>query len=126
MRQPKAVTTRSGRASKLVARWTQAMITMTLATTGTTQPNGNQVEGELFCQELLFPIGNDALYSFKTSTDPTTMYLRQAMKEPNRELFKEAMLKEARDQTENKTFTIVSQDSVQVMLTVWQMKKSWA
>jgi hypothetical protein len=48
------------------------------------------------------------------------------MKEPNRELFKEAMLKEARDQTENKTFTIVSQDSVQVMLTVWQMKKSRA
>jgi Reverse transcriptase (RNA-dependent DNA polymerase) len=53
------------------------------------------------------------------------MYLHQAMKEPNREQFN--MLKVVKDQTENKNFTIVSQDSIPanepVMLTVWQMKQ---
>jgi hypothetical protein len=69
----------------------------------------------------------DVLYAFKTTADPDTMYLHQAMKEPNKEQFKEAMLKEVKDQTENKNFSIVSQDSVPVnepiMPTVWQMKR---
>jgi hypothetical protein len=70
----------------------------------------------------------DALYVFKTTADLDTMYLHQAMKEPDKEQFKETMLKEVEDQTENKNFSIVSRDSVPqnepVMPTVWHMKRS--
>jgi Reverse transcriptase (RNA-dependent DNA polymerase) len=98
--------------------------------TGSTKQDGNQVEGELFCQGSMFPEGkdeNDVLYVFKTSTDPDTMYLHQAMKEPDKEQFKDAMIKEVEDQTENKNFSIVKCDSVPtnelIMPTVWQMKR---
>jgi hypothetical protein len=82
------------------------MVTRALATVGTATHDGNRVEGEFFCQELLYPYGKaeeDALYAFKTSTDPDMMYLHQAMKEPDREQFQEAMLKEVKDQMEKNT-----------------------
>jgi acid stress-induced BolA-like protein IbaG/YrbA len=123
MRQPE-VHTRSGRASRPAARWIKAMITQALGTTGI------RVEGELLCNKTMFSEAEaerDVFYVFKTTTDPDTMYLHQAMKEPDKEQFKEARLKEVKDQTENKNFSIVSRDSVLVnepiMLTVWQMKR---
>jgi hypothetical protein len=98
MRQPE-VHTRLGRASRLAARWIKAMITQTLGTTG------NRVEGELLCNKAMFSYAEterDVPYAFKTTADPDTMYLHQAMKEPDKEQFKEAMLKEVKDQTEDK------------------------
>jgi hypothetical protein len=89
MRQPE-VYTRLGRASRLAARWIKAMITQTLGTTG------NRVEGELLSYKAMFSgveTEGDALYAFKTTADSDTMYLHQAMKEADKEQFKEAMLK---------------------------------
>jgi hypothetical protein len=108
MRQPK-VHTRSGRASRLTARWIKAMITQALGTTG------NQVEWELLCNKAMFSDAEterDVLYTFKTTADPDTMYLHQAVKAPDKEQFNEAMFKDVKDQTENKNFSIVSRDSV--------------
>jgi Reverse transcriptase (RNA-dependent DNA polymerase) len=49
------------------------------------------------------------------------------MKEPDKEQFKDAMIKEVEDQTENKNFSKVNCDSVPaskpIMPTVWQMKR---
>jgi hypothetical protein len=78
----------------------------------------------------MFPDGkaeNNVLYRLKMSTDPDTMYLDNAMKEPDREQFRDAMLKEVKYQMEIQNFTIVSRESVPandpVMLTVWKMKQ---
>jgi hypothetical protein len=57
---------------------------------------------------------NEAFYAFKTTANPDTMYLHQAMKEPDREQFKEAMVKEVKDQVDNKNFTVVRRDTVPV------------
>jgi hypothetical protein len=120
MKQPE-VHTRSGRASRPAARLIEAM---------TTQTVGNRVESELLSYKAMFSgveTKEDAFYVFKTTADPDTMYLHQAMKEADKERFKEAMLKEVKDQTENKNFSIVRRDSVPqnepVMPTVWQMKQ---
>jgi hypothetical protein len=40
------------------------------------------------------------------------MYLHHAMKEHDKEQFKEAMLKEVKDQTKNKNFSSMSRESV--------------
>jgi hypothetical protein len=37
---------------------------------------------------------NNSFLAYKASTDPDTMYHHQAMKQPNREKFQEAMKKE--------------------------------
>jgi hypothetical protein len=113
----KAVLTRSGRTSKPAARWIEAMVAMVARIPGDTGHSASQVEGELLCQKSMFPdakAGNEAFYAFKTTADPDTMYLHQAMKEPDREQFKEAMIKEVKDQVDNKNFTVVRWDSVLV------------
>jgi hypothetical protein len=58
---------------------------------------------------------------------PLQMYLHQAMKEQDRQQFREDMDKEVEDQIENNNFMIVSWRSVPekepVIPTVWQMKR---
>jgi Reverse transcriptase (RNA-dependent DNA polymerase) len=55
------------------------------------------------------------------------MYLHEAMKEPDREQFKEAMIKEVKDQIDNGNFVVVKRSTVlkdePVMPTMWQMKR---
>jgi hypothetical protein len=113
MSPTEAVLTRSGRTSKPAPRWIEAMVERTLVDTGR---SASQVEGELLCQKLMFPDAraNNEVYAFKTTANPDTLYLHQAMKETDREQFKEAMIKEVKDQENNKNFTVVSWDSVLV------------
>ena len=64
---------------------------------------------------------------FKASTDPDTMYLHEAMKEPDREKFKEAMQREVDDQMNNGNFSIMKRIDVPrdkpILPAVWQMKR---
>ena len=94
-----------------------------------------KIPGELFCLYALFPHGaqnehhpNNPLAAFKaTASDPDTMYLHEAMKEPDRAEFLKAMRKEIDDQMGNGNFTIVPRSSVpkdkSILPTVWQMKR---
>jgi hypothetical protein len=52
---------------------------------------------------------NPLLFAFAASADPDTMYLHEAMKQPDRNKFMEAMQKEINDHTENGHWRIVPQ-----------------
>ena len=90
----------------------------------------NGIEGEIFCLEAMFPIrGEDEhpLVAYKATSDPDTMYLHEAMKEPNRKEFLQAMQKEVTDQAGNGNFSITHRSKVPknatILPTVWQMKR---
>lgn len=48
--------------------------------------------------------------SMKATTDNNTMYMHEAIRKPDKEMFIEAMEKEIRDQMENDNFTIVHKE----------------
>jgi len=79
-------------------------------------------EGELFCLEALFP---DAL-AYTASKDPDTMYLHQAMKEPDKDKFISAMVEEMDAQLKGGNFLLILMSKVPKGTTtlpaVWQMK----
>jgi hypothetical protein len=64
------------------------------------------VEGEIYCLQALFPDAIDApqegehhpLTAYKATSDPDTMYMHEAMQEPDAPKFIEAMVKEVKDQ----------------------------
>ena len=49
----------------------------------------------------------DPLYAYKASANPDTMYLHEAMKEPDRAEFIKVMEKEVADQMNNGNFSIM-------------------
>ena len=78
----------------------------------TQEDNVDQVQGEIFCHSAMYPkddtvLEHHPLLAYKATSDPDTMYLHQAMKEPDKEQFLMAMEKEARDQLNNGNFTIM-------------------
>jgi Reverse transcriptase (RNA-dependent DNA polymerase) len=92
----------------------------------------NDIEGEIFCYVATFPdddgINNfDPLLAYKTVSDPDTLYYHQAMRENDREAFKESILKEVTDQFEKGNFTVVHRSEVPdgqlVLPAVWQMRR---
>ena len=88
---------------------------------------------EIFAYEALVPHGQreveeqDDPLALKAVADPDTMYWHQAMREPDSELFKEAMEKEIHDQQANGNFTIVHRSAIpsgkRVFPAVWQMRR---
>ena len=88
--------------------------------------------GEIFYLETIHPNWEsfeerNMLLAMKASADPDTMYHHQAMREPDREKFKDAMQKEIDDQMENGNFTLMKRRKVPrgatVLPAVWQMKR---
>ncbi len=79
-------------------------------------------EGELFCLEALFP---DAL-AYAASKDPDTMYLHQAMKEPDKDKFIAAMVEEMDAQLKGGNFSLILRSKVPkgatILPVVWKMK----
>jgi hypothetical protein len=60
------------------------------------------VEGKILCLEAIFPSRKEIeklLVAYKATSDPDTMYLHEAMKEPDADNFVRAMLKEVMDVT---------------------------
>jgi len=123
--------TRSGRKSQPVQRLIEAMMTEMSAQTA------DDIEGEIFCLQALYPTteedcmlqenSGDPLQAFKATSDPDTMYLHQAMKQPDREEFLKAMIKVVTDQKDNGNFTIIHKSKVpegaSILPAVWQMKR---
>jgi hypothetical protein len=67
------------------------------------------------------------LLAFKASTDPDTIYHHQAMREPDRNKFVEAMQKECTAHYNEGTYKLIKKDSmpsgVPLLSSVWQMKR---
>jgi len=65
--------------------------------------------------------------AYAASADPDTMYLDQAMREPDREKFIEAMQKEIKDHEERGHWEVVPRDSLPkgtpILPAVWSMKR---
>ena len=89
-------------------------------------------EDEVYAFSALF--GNDTvreeddyIKAFKATSDPDTMYHHQAMQEPDRDKFREAMIKEWKGQANNKNFTLMRRSDVPegatILPAVWQMRR---
>ncbi len=83
-------------------------------------------EGELFCLEALFP---NAL-AYMALKDPDTMYMHQAMKEPDKDKFIATMVEEMDAQLKGGNFSLILRSKVlkgaTILPAVWQMKrKHW-
>jgi hypothetical protein len=67
------------------------------------------------------------LLAYKASTDPDTMYHHQAMKQPDREKFQEAMEKECEAHYKEGNYRLVKRSEVPkgatLLSSVWQMKR---
>lgn len=65
--------------------------------------------------------------AFAASSDPDTMYLHEAMKQPDREKFIDAMVKEVNTHTERGHWEVISRSSVpdgtDILPAVWAMKR---
>lgn len=90
----------------------------------------NGIEGEIFSISAMFPdIGSEKnpLVVMKATSDPDTMYMHEAMREPDKEHFKKAMKKEWNDQLSNGNFVVRHKSEIPIDATilpaVWQMKR---
>jgi hypothetical protein len=90
-----------------------------------------EIEGEIFSFQALFTqddefIRNNGLLAFKAKADPDTMYLHQALKEPDREKFIQAMEKEVEQQVQKGVYSIIKRSEVPkgatVLPAVWQLR----
>jgi hypothetical protein len=63
-------------------------------------------------EEATDPELANPIFAFAASTDPDTMYLKEAMRQPDREKFIEAMKKEINDHTDNKHWRIVHRSTI--------------
>jgi hypothetical protein len=115
---------RSGRKRQRVQRL------ITVMTAEIAQCTKKDVGVEIFCLESLYPNcqgANEALQAFKATSDPDTMYLHEATKEPDAPQFIEAMVREVTDQMGNKKNSIMLRKDVpkgaSILPAVWQMKR---
>ena len=69
----------------------------------------------------------DDMHAMKATADPDTLYYHEAMKEPDADKFKEAMLKEWVDQEANNNFSIIPISQVpegkSILPALWQMRR---
>ena len=67
------------------------------------------------------------IIAYGASTDPDTMYYHEAMREPDREQFLNAMQQEVESHTQNQVWEMVPRSQVpegaQVLPSVWAMKR---
>ena len=92
-----------------------------------------ETKGEIFVYETMYPRGSGSacqqrpLLAYKASTDPDTMYMHEAMREPDKVKFLKAMEKEVEDQIKNGNYSIVNKNDVPksstILPAVWQMKR---
>ena len=116
----------SGLQCHTVERCTEAFAAETSANTKAS------VIGEIMCFEALYPTDDsdshlDPLLAFKTAADPDTMHMHEAMREPDKEQFMQAVEKEVNDQMRHGNYTTVKKSSVPkgatVFPAVWSMRR---
>lgn len=96
-----------------------------------TELEKQQIPGELLCYEAIYPHNKDPmlkdpLMAYKAVADPDTMYMHQAMKQPDKGEFVKAMLREIQDQQGIIWMITHKEDvpkGVTILPTVWQMKR---
>jgi hypothetical protein len=81
-----------------------------------------------WCERGLFEFKAVAeLIAMKASTDHDTMYYHQAMREPDRDKFQEAIRKECEDHFRESNYKLISIDEVPkdatLLSSVWQMER---
>ena len=95
------------------------------------------IEGKLLCLEAIYPnhqqlhegslMDQNPLMVFKATTDPDTMCLHEAMREPDWKEFQKTMKKEVQDQMDNGNYSIIKQSKAPkgkiILPAVWQMKR---
>jgi hypothetical protein len=126
--RPEETITRSGRISRPAERLMQAMMAEMKQNT----QGSEQVEGKIFSLQTMLPeVGitdKDPLLAYKATSDPDTMYLHEAMKEPDKADFVKVMQKEVQDQIDNGNYSILHQSELpkgaMVLPAVWQMKRN--
>ena len=80
----------------------------------------HDVEGEIFCLSAMFPKGgspdleDNPLLEFKAKADPDTMYMHEALKEPDRAQFIKYLLKEVHFYKGNGNLSIISKSEVPI------------
>ena len=92
-----------------------------------------ETKGEIFAYETMYPQGSGLaclqhpLLTYKASTNPDTMYMHEAIREPDKVKFLKAMEKEVEDQMKNGNYSIVNKNDIPksstILPTVWQMKQ---
>jgi Reverse transcriptase (RNA-dependent DNA polymerase) len=89
-------------------------------------------QGELFCLSSLFPFEclpfeDDPLLAYGASNDPDVFYYHEAIKEPDADDFKIAMVKEIKDQWDNGNFRLIERDKVppdkKILPGVWALRR---
>jgi hypothetical protein len=112
MCEPDIYVTRSGRKSKAPERLTYDAQSCLI------RPGTQEQEEAWMEQDLL---------AFKASTDPDTMYHHQAMKQPDKEKFQEAMKKECEAHFKEGNYKLIKKsklpEGATLLSSVWQMKR---
>jgi hypothetical protein len=72
-------------------------------------------------------LNTDRLLAYKAVSDPNSLYLHEAMQQPDKHKFLEAMVKEVKDQSANGNWKIIPRSKVPqgvpIMPAVWSMKR---
>jgi hypothetical protein len=125
------VTTRSGRTIRIPVR----LITAIAFFTSTFSPlpvDGTvlqllQPDVEAYAEPHPFALFSEHVVAFVGSTDPDTMTLQEALKEPDRDEFIKAMTKELTDHVDRKHWKVVPRKSIPAhklpIPMVWSMKR---
>ena len=96
--------------------------------------SSNDIPGELFCFQTMVPHDSqhelqsmDPLFAFKAKADPDTLYLHEALKQPDRERFIDSMQLEIEQQVQIGLYTIIKKDEVPkgstILPAVWQLRR---
>ena len=118
--EPEVTLRRSKRTIKPVTRFT-------IAFQATIQGGINQALQEELEDEQDIEERQDPIRAYAASADPDTMYLHQAMKEPDKSEFIKAMKEEVEQHTKNKVWTLVKRKDiptkVPIIPGVWAMRR---
>jgi hypothetical protein len=91
-----------------------------------------EIDGELFSFQAMFSQDDSltqdhGLLAYKAKADPDTLYLHQALKEPDREKFIEAMEKEIAQQVQRGVYSIIKRSKVpqgaMILPAVWALRR---
>lgn len=88
------------------------------------------IPGEIFSMEAMFPDNDNTghpIMAYKAKADPDTLYLHEAMRQPDWEKFAEAMDNEIQQQVSMGVYTLIHRDQVPegatVLPAVWQLRR---
>lgn len=129
---PPNETRRSSRHRRPIRRLIETMLTLlTYEAVNYQVHTPHTIPGEILRMPIDMGSDTQAQYQpltvMKATADPDTLYLHEAMREPDKEQFKLAMEKEISDQLNNGNFTVIPRTEVpkgaRIIPTVWQLRR---